>query len=450
MNAATANQPGEKPSLFSIRHNWLHLTRRPGFQEPVLDGVRAIAIIWVLAVHLVFFHLGIFPEQAAAVFANPLTGWIMRGDLALDLFFVISGFLMGSMLFEEFRKSGNLVFSRFYVRRFLRLIPVYLAAMLLGLYFCHDLPGMDKWGNAETIWANLLYVNNFIPIEKQYMGWCWSLAVEEQFYILLPASILVFMGLGRGRLGILIGLLLMSGIVRYTIIHVYAVVPPPLEQAYTPQWSHWFNTEYDKLYTRFGGLLAGVTAAYLTCYRLPQLKRFFDRVGWVTVLSLVCMAVIVHIVMTPMGAPLFDRIPQLARESWWALHHDALSIATAFLILAAIHTPSLFGGTLRGFLSWRGFYPLAQLSYSCYLVHEMVIIWLYPKLAPMLYSLLGPGWTMAVDAAAALLITFAITAVLYVTIERPSMRLRSHPVVTSVIEFFSRSRRSRPKLAAEA
>ena len=201
MNAATANQPGEKASLFSIRHNWLHLARRPGFQEPVLDGVRAVAIIWVLSVHLVFFHLGIFPEQAAAVFTNPLTGWIMRGDLALDLFFVISGFLMGSMLFEEFRKNGNLFFARFYVRRFLRLIPVYVVAMLLGLYFCHDLPGMDKWGNAETIWANLFYVNNFVPIEKQYMGWCWSLAVEEQFYILLPASILVFMGLGRGRLG---------------------------------------------------------------------------------------------------------------------------------------------------------------------------------------------------------------------------------------------------------
>ena len=448
MNAATASQPAQKSSVFDLRHNWLHLTRRPGFQEPVLDGIRAIALLWVLAVHLVFFHLGVFPEQAVAVFTNPLTGWIMRGDLALDLFFVISGFLMGSMLFEEYRKSANLQFSRFYVRRFLRLIPVYVVAMLLGLYFCHDLPGMDKWGNAETIWANLLYVNNFVPIEKQYMGWCWSLAVEEQFYILLPAAILLFMAFGKGRPGLLFGMVLLSGIVRYTVIHVYAVVPPPLEQAYTPQWSHWFNTEYDKFYTRFGGLMVGVTAAYLTTYRLPELKRFFARTGWVTFLALLSLAAIVHIVETPMGSPFFDKIPPVARETWWALHHDVLSAATAFLILAAIHTPALFGGALRSFLVWKGFYPLAQLSYSCYLMHEMVIIWLYPRLAPMLFPVLGPWATMAADAAVALLITFAIVSILYVTIERPSMRLRSHPAVTAIIEVFSR--RSRPKVAAEA
>ncbi len=47
--------------------------------------------------------------------------------------------------------------------------------------------------NADNVWANLLYVNNFLPCERQYMAWCWSLAIEEQFYLILPGFILVVM-----------------------------------------------------------------------------------------------------------------------------------------------------------------------------------------------------------------------------------------------------------------
>ena len=76
---------------------------------------------------------------------------------------------MGSILFGEFKSSGELDLPRFYVRRFLRLIPVYGVAMGLVLYFLHGLPGRPVWNNAENCWANLLYVNNLIPRTQQYM-----------------------------------------------------------------------------------------------------------------------------------------------------------------------------------------------------------------------------------------------------------------------------------------
>ena len=131
-------------SYFNIRHNWENLSCRPGFQQPVIDGVRAIAVLWVVMLHVFFFRLWIFPAQATFMFVNPVTGWLVNGLLGVDLFFVISGFLIGSILFGEFKESGGIVFSRFYVRRFLRLIPVYTAVMLLGLYFLHEIPGMPK------------------------------------------------------------------------------------------------------------------------------------------------------------------------------------------------------------------------------------------------------------------------------------------------------------------
>src|ERR1035441_557027 len=105
-------------SIFSVRHNLSHLTRRPAFQEPVIDGVRAIAVLWVVALHMVFFHFATFPAQAITIFSNPATAWILNGTMGVDLFFVISGYLMGSILFGEMKTSGNLVFSRFYIRRF--------------------------------------------------------------------------------------------------------------------------------------------------------------------------------------------------------------------------------------------------------------------------------------------------------------------------------------------
>ena len=421
-------------SYFNIRHNWMHLARRPGFQQPVIDGVRAIAVLWVVALHVFFFHLWIFPMQAGFMFVNPVTGWLVNGAFGVDLFFVISGFLIGSILFGELKQSGGIVFSRFYVRRFLRLIPVYTVVMVLGLYFLHELPGFPRWANAENAWANILYVNNFLSIAKQYLGWCWSLAIEEQFYLLLPAFILLFMGLGKGRLRILVMLMGLSLAIRYAVIHTSGIVPPYRFMALSPQWNHWFDVVYDKPWMRFGGLLAGATGAYLNIFFAPQLKSFFAHTARVTVISIVCLVVLVHIAYTSMGSVFFDRIPYLARELWWTCVHDAFSLSAIFLILGAMHTPRLFGGLLARFLSWRGFYPIAQISYSVYLVHEMIFDWLFPRLAPVFAPRLGPWGAMGLAGVLGLIMVFALASALYVLIERPCMRMRSHPATLRLID----------------
>lgn len=259
MEAPSLSQRGAV-SLFDVRHNWKHLTNRPALQEPVIDGVRAIAILWVVVLHMVLLQFALFPLQATAIFTNPATSWVRNGTLGVDLFFVISGFLIGSILFAEMKKSGNLILSRFYVRRFLRLIPVYTAAMVLALYFLHNLPLRPKWGHAENAWANILYVNNFLPYMKQYMGWCWSLAIEEQFYLLLPACILLFLGLGKGRVRILVGLMVLSVAIRYTVIHSSGIVPPNRFAPFTPAWYRWMDVIYDKPWMRLADCWQGSQA----------------------------------------------------------------------------------------------------------------------------------------------------------------------------------------------
>lgn len=401
----------------------------------MIDGVRAIAVLWVVFLHVFFFHLWIFPAQAGFMFTSPVTAWLVNGMLGVDLFFVISGFLIGLILFGEFKQSDGLVFSRFYVRRFLRLIPVYTVVMLLGLYFLHQVPGRPKWLNAEYSWANILYINNFLPIARQYLGWCWSLAIEEQFYLLLPACILLFMARGKGRLRILVALMGLSLAIRFTVIHFSGIVPPYRFFALSPQWNRWFDVVYDKPWMRFGGLLAGATGAYLNTFFAAQLKSFFAHTARVTVIAIVCLAVMMHIAYTSMGSVFFDRIPYLARELWWTWVHDAFSLSATFLILGALYTPRLFGGLLARFLSWKGFYPIAQISYSVYLVHEMIFMWLFPRLAPVFAPRFGDWGAMAAAGAIGLVMVFALATSLYVLIERPCMRMRSHPIILRLIDF---------------
>ena len=179
----------DRSNLFNIKDGFRDLFNRPSFHQPVIDGVRAIAVIWVLIFHLWFFQNSEFINGYQlgtydSVFDNFALSWLVKGGLGVDMFFVISGFLIGSILFKEIRKSDTLNFRRFYARRFLRLMPVYVVAMILGIFFLEG-------NNLEYVWANLLYVNNFISIENQYMGWCWSLAIEEQFYLIAPIFLLL-------------------------------------------------------------------------------------------------------------------------------------------------------------------------------------------------------------------------------------------------------------------
>ena len=132
--------------------------------------------------------------------------------------------------------------------------------MIVGLYFVHNIPReailmeFPPFMNADNIWANFLYVNNFLPINRQYMGWCWSLAIEEQFYLILPASSSWSCG-SAGRMRVLGGLMVLAGVIRWIVIDRHGFVPPFLDLPNMQSWVDRFTIEYQNLYTRYGALL---------------------------------------------------------------------------------------------------------------------------------------------------------------------------------------------------
>lgn len=168
-----------------------------------LDGVRAIAVIGVLVYH-----------------GN--SGWLPGGFLGVDVFFVLSGFLISTILFQELSASGGVNFKRFYVHRARRLLPALVATLVLTailvVFFARDAASQFR----ADVLPSLFYVANwnYILADQSYfeaigrapmLQHLWSLAVEEQFYLLWPLVLYgVFRWRGRlavGRVALLLALL---------------------------------------------------------------------------------------------------------------------------------------------------------------------------------------------------------------------------------------------------
>jgi peptidoglycan/LPS O-acetylase OafA/YrhL len=119
------------------------LLNRSNSNFAVIDGIRAIAVLWVIFFHAWLFQQLTIPGFIDNIYKYPLFYWVTKGDLGVDLFFVISGFLIGGIIFKEIKSSEKFNFKRFYVRRFLRLSPVYIFAIFLNLYFLKEF-GQDN------------------------------------------------------------------------------------------------------------------------------------------------------------------------------------------------------------------------------------------------------------------------------------------------------------------
>jgi peptidoglycan/LPS O-acetylase OafA/YrhL len=163
---------------------------------PALDGVRGAAILLVLISHLMLFN-----DHTGSRLGDSLAALRGLGWAGVDLFFVLSGFLITGILYDTLQDPGY--FRTFYMRRFLRIFPLYYGFLFL-------LMALGPW--LHTAWHGRQYVllaymqntNLWFPVSDFHPGkWAdlehfWSLAVEEQFYLFWP--LLVFLVRGRRRL----------------------------------------------------------------------------------------------------------------------------------------------------------------------------------------------------------------------------------------------------------
>jgi peptidoglycan/LPS O-acetylase OafA/YrhL len=213
--------------------------RRLG-RRPVLDGLRGVAILLVMLAH---------------------TSVLPNGYVGVDLFFALSGFLITSLLYEEWDRAGNISLRRFYGRRARRLLPALGVLLLIAVLVDAVCYRMTGWPFGKKALVSVLFINNWIAATghaKQLgsLNPTWSLAQEEQFYLAWPLLLALLLRL-RARPEVVAALL---GLMIMTLI---AAAPPSDD-------THLYTVYYSPV-ARAAELLTGCLGAVIWRHRLVRL-----------------------------------------------------------------------------------------------------------------------------------------------------------------------------------
>lgn len=368
-------------------------------QFPALHGARVLAIVSVVQLHVTshFIRLGV-------VAPTPL--WTLSHDLwfGMDLFFLLSGFLIGTILLLDEGSTGLRRFGRFYARRSLRIIPPYFASLTL-LALVLPLTAAQR----ANLPLEYVYLTNYVPPLPWLvtMPWAWSLAVEEHFYLVVPILLAALAALEspRARLAVLGVLWASAPLVRFA---TYARAAP---------WNYprLMATFYVQSHLRYDILVAGVATAIIQKHYGARLRSALERpLPRALLLGTTAAAFVL------LFAQLFVQTAFLGTNlvAWGTL----TSIAYVPLTLTLVNGR----GLLVRALSARFFLPVASLGYGIYLAHIPIIEHVLAPLAKRAVDAglvsIGVAWIMTLGAALALSALAAYA--LHVLVEKPSLALR--------------------------
>ncbi|MCR9096632.1 MAG: acyltransferase [bacterium] len=303
-----------------------------------LDGLRAIALLSV-----VFFHLETKP-------------WIPGGFVGVDLFFVLSGFLITGLLLDELDRRQTIDLTAFYLRRARRLLPAF-AAMLLGVLSVSLLvldpdarayPTLEEL-NASVLLAVLYGFNWLVAFDLPYMraiAHVWSLSIEEQFYLVWPVA-LIFLTRHAGS---------EAAIRRVVVLGILLSLSIPF---WDTDWG-WNRLYYGSDY-RASGLLLGCLVALAR--RDPELRQSLTEPSVLGPVAAASCAFLVFVAATT--AP--DQ-PYLYLGGFLCI-----GLASAAILLFVVEAAP--GHPVVRFLQHRTLVWIGRRSYAGYLFHMPLVIW---------------------------------------------------------------------------
>ncbi len=321
--------------------------------------------------------------------------------MGVDLFFVLSGYLIGGQLLRTHPQGRAAGLWHFYQRRLFRILPAYLVVLALYLW----VPAWRERPGLSPAWQFLSFTENlFVDYGKnQAFSHAWSLCIEEQFYLLLPLLLMLLRRSSLRRVTVLLLVAVGIGVASrtYVFFHILRPLGPDdaglayIEHLYYPTW------------TRMDGLVAGVALALLERFR---------HAWWQTLLHHCHACLLGGMALFAGSLWLFnDRFTSQTGAAMWGtlIGFPLLALAFALLTVSAISPDGLIAR-----VPLPGTRALATLAFTLYLTHKEMA---------HLARVWCPRWarqrdlrTMAIDAGACL----AGAALLHLAVERPFLRLR--------------------------
>ncbi len=301
-------------------------TEKEDSELKFLNGLRGIAILMVMSFHLFNFH---FLFRA---------GW-----LGVNLFFVLSGFLITNILLKVKLNYENI--KKFVIRRMLRIFPVYYMMLFIvfvlgNKYFSQTLPNFDKLlSNQLYFWTylqNYFYIYNSNEISS-FLNHLWSLSIEEHYYLIWPFFIKWF----EKHLNFLIAAIVAVFLLRF--------------------FSSNETASYVATHLRVDGLLLGSTIAI----SIKQYNGITFQL-WKKIIGLMVLAMIAILIIDPSISPVSNIYTQYG--------YSVFEIISALLIYGLLQFNDKLK-TVKDFLEQKIFIFFGKYSYGLYLIHWPIYIW---------------------------------------------------------------------------
>jgi peptidoglycan/LPS O-acetylase OafA/YrhL len=364
-----------EPPISEIDPRFITRERQPG-----LDLLRALAIIVVT-----IYHAALFGFKTPGRFDR--FGWI-----GVDLFFVLSGYLIGGQLLAPVARGERIRFGRFFARRALRILPAYFVVLAIYVF----LPSWREYPEMFPAWKFLLSVQNIGLRGGTSFSHAWSLAVEDQFYLLLPLTLLFLIRWPRTAI-IVPCLLVFAGFALRWFLALQNLNETGVSFRGFQTWIYYAT------WTRLDPLIFGVALAAIEKFRPRWWQRLTDSAVWLWLPGLATIAYALWLGET-------DEVT--VTTCIWQFPLIALGMAA--LLVCAV-SPRLPFRRVR--IPGAAF--IASIAYSTYLIQKLVIHFVAESCTSHGIVLMSPAGLIGVE-----LCVYAAATVLFLAVERPFLLLR--------------------------
>ncbi len=367
---------------------------------PALHGIRVLAILLVVQ-----YHATVGLRSSGLLRGGEAVRLSYRVFFGMDLFFVLSGFLIGTIAYRSLSSDKSpRALGRFYARRALRTFAPYYA-VLTALVMLLPMSAARQAG----LLSEFTFTANYsgLPIHARTMPWAWSLCVEEHFYVVVPLLVVLLAKCKNhcARWSLLTLLWLSALFVRFYVFYG--------DESAWDQKGAMFKIIYARTHTRYDTLVAGLLVADVWYHFSDKVERILTKRTARVLLWGVSSAMLLALCL-----------PLRAFGPWREVNLFRWGTMTSLMYVPVLLLLLTNSGMAARLLSHRVFLPVATLGYGIYLVH-IPVGWL---LTPLAQKLVLSGWPSSVIWAAFLagmcVGAFALAYALHLVVEKPMLRLR--------------------------